>query len=227
MKRTTFNGSSDQQAPAPRRPSNLCAANGCPLAGSISDGGSGDCCAYHFGAPPDRWPGITDLIAREHAELANEIVIARRYHAGMPGRNDSEGQRLLDGWQRLAPHGYDLNPGDCIVRDGQRLPVTSYRHWANRCETLLGQLVGPLLARTAAPGAPSVPAGISMADAIKLAGGVGAVRRGAAPAAQAPRRPALELEVDQPLDMPAAIPLPPPRRRDSESEYERTAGAPT
>lgn len=209
MKRMTFDASQEQPARlAPPRPTYVCTAHGCPLAGSISESGgdSPGFCAYHFGAPADRWQAITEAIARQHRALAGEIITARRYFAGMPGRGDSEGRCLLEAWQRLAPHGYDLNPATCIEHGGQRVPVTGYQQWASRCETLLGKLVGPLLAKLDAPGvAPSVPAPISLAEAIRQAGAslpAAPPRRLAAPPRQ---RDAID---DGPLVMPAVVPLP-------------------
>jgi len=130
-----------------QRPRLQCAAHGCHLAGSISDGPGGNgFCAYHFGAPADIWGRITETMTREHGPLLSEILTGRRFHARMSTQRPSD--MLGDAWARLQPHGYDLDPANCVKGKNGRRPVSDYRQWCVCCEALMGQFIGPLLGHT-------------------------------------------------------------------------------
>ncbi len=48
--------------------SNKCAANGCPLRGTITPSGGRYVCAYHHSAQPEQWPRVTEAM-REHKNI--------------------------------------------------------------------------------------------------------------------------------------------------------------
>jgi len=124
-----------QQQPASRN----CAAYGCPMPGSI-DGGGGCVCAHHYGASPHQWPAVTEAMNRDHGPLLSEILTARRFHGQLPQKDPTT--RMHEAWARLRPHGYDLDPANCVhAKGGARRLCLDYRHWAGLCESMLGSLI--------------------------------------------------------------------------------------
>jgi acyl transferase domain-containing protein len=130
--------------------SHNCAAHGCLLAGSVGDGGEW-LCSYHFGASSLLWPSITDHMNRAHGPLTNEIVIGLRYFSRLRTGAEDE-QRMREAWTRLATHGYDLDPSNCVhMPDGTRRPVKGYRHWVYRAQVMLGSFITSMEGRQQPP----------------------------------------------------------------------------
>jgi hypothetical protein len=94
-----------------------CYAHGCPFPAGLSAGaGAPSFCRHHHSVPS-----------------------ARRYFAsGAPG---SESERLDEAWTRLRRHGYDLDPANCVQRNGERRPATTYRLWSGAAEEALAGLL--------------------------------------------------------------------------------------
>ena len=117
-----------------------CRAYGCPFPASMSAGGGAPgYCRHHDGVNPVRWPGITEAMQRDYGHLTAEVLSSRRYFAsGVPGDDD---QRMAEAWARLQPHGYDMDPANCVHRNGQRQPARTYRRWSYAAEDLLARLV--------------------------------------------------------------------------------------
>lgn len=117
-----------------------CRAYGCPFPAALSAGGGAPgFCRHHDGVDPLRWPGITESMQRDYGHLTAEVMSSRRYFAsGLPG---DDNQRMADAWARLQPHGYDLDPENCVFREGQRQPARTYRRWSYAAEELLSRLL--------------------------------------------------------------------------------------
>jgi hypothetical protein len=117
-----------------------CYAHGCPFPAGLSAGaGAPSFCRHHHSVPSVRWPNITESMTHEHGALLQEVLSARRYFAsGAPG---SEAERLEDAWTRLRRHGYDLDPANCVQRNGERRPATTYRLWSGAAEEVLAGLL--------------------------------------------------------------------------------------
>lgn len=117
-----------------------CRAYGCPFPAAMSAGGGAPgYCRHHDGVNPVRWPGITEAMQRDYGPLTAEVLGSRRYFAsGLPG---DDNQRMAEAWARLQPHGYDMDPADCVHRNGQRQPARTYRRWSYAAEDLLARLV--------------------------------------------------------------------------------------
>lgn len=117
-----------------------CRAHGCPFPAAMSAGGGAPgFCRHHDGVNPVQWPGITDSMLRQYGPLTGEVLGARRYFgSGLPG---DDAQRMAEAWTRLQPHCYDMDPADCVHRNGKREPARTYRRWAYAAEDLLAKLL--------------------------------------------------------------------------------------
>lgn len=117
-----------------------CRAYGCPFPAALSAGGGAPgFCRHHDGVNPVAWPGITEAMQRDYGHLTAEVMSSRRYFAsGLPG---DDNQRMADAWARLQPHGYDLDPENCVFRNGKREPARTYRRWSYAAEELLSRLL--------------------------------------------------------------------------------------
>lgn len=97
------------------RPSYLCAAYGCPMLGTMSDGtGGGDfMCHVHYRKPPGLWQTITvevnrnewlarairDLRARSHNPAWRQTYERITQDLAAAGRTDlAQGRSSIDGW---------------------------------------------------------------------------------------------------------------------------------
>lgn len=136
MRRAAFDesamGERPGPAPEPARRRTICAANGCPMAGSMNFG-EGWVCAHHYGEPAHEWPAITEAI-HAHNDLRDIVVECRRWFATRlnPGKTEAEDMR-----RRL---------GDLAMMAGYTIPapakgVDDLRGFAYRCEELLAQVV--------------------------------------------------------------------------------------
>lgn len=128
MKRAQFDESLADAIPhQPARKTNHCAANGCPMAGSI-DGN----CAYHFGLVGMDIPRATSVL-NQHHDLRDAINEGRRLLSDAKG----DPAMLAGEWRKLrelvAFAGYDVPPAK--HHDG-------LGGWVNRCEGMLLGFIG-------------------------------------------------------------------------------------
>ena len=65
-----------EAAEIPHEHNNRCAANGCPLRGTIAPSGGRFVCSYHYAAQPEDWPRVTEgLRENEKIRMAIDEVI--------------------------------------------------------------------------------------------------------------------------------------------------------
>lgn len=136
MKRATFDehAMSDRPGPAPgpAKRLNLCAAHGCPLAGSMQGDGAGGVCAYHYGSDAQAWSAITTAI-HAHQDLRDVVVECRRWFASCmnPGAGEMEAMH-----KRMS---------DLLRMAGYEVPrakhIDDLRGFAYRCEELLSTMI--------------------------------------------------------------------------------------
>ena len=125
----------------------VCAANQCPMPGTMSGEGAKGVCSYHWNTFSGDWPRITRALL-DWAILSDEVVHCRRLHcdpanATKPDVLESEFklavQRVMQGAGTWAE---ELKPG--LNRRGD--PET-YQVWAYRLECFLGQRVVECLSK--------------------------------------------------------------------------------
>lgn len=123
-----------RSAVPPMRMSPRCEANGCSLAGVLSNlgGSGGHWCVYHYGAPAHDIPRITNVLA-QHMALVDTITEGRNALAN----GEVAPQSVTDLWRnardRLDNLGYEVPPPRDIEDD--------YGAWLYRVEMLLGSNV--------------------------------------------------------------------------------------
>lgn len=78
-------------------PANRCAADGCPMAGTISAGGqSSSWCAYHHGCHQNDIPRITSVL-NQHHDVRDIVNAGRR----LLGSNDGDPSTFAAEWKRM------------------------------------------------------------------------------------------------------------------------------
>ena len=139
--RKTFAGDDSIADHLPQAPTKRygCAANGCPMPGTISGGGHGSSsCSWHYGTSGHDWPRITQVLLDWQC-VSDEINTCRRAHTdpetcGNPKVLDD----MFDAaWRRMGPlvgaWEKDLRPQ--AGRGGQ---MDSYVAWSLRLERFIG-----------------------------------------------------------------------------------------
>lgn len=118
-----------------------CAANQCPMPGTMSGEGGSGVCAYHYGTHGTDWPRITQTLL-DWAILSDEITHCRSLHcnpanATSPDVLEQEfGLATARVMQGAGAWSDQLKPG--LNRSGN---PESYQAWVYRLECFLGQRV--------------------------------------------------------------------------------------
>ncbi len=120
-----------------------CAANQCPMPGTIFPGNTRSwVCVYHCNAHSGDWPRITQILLDWQC-VTSEINAARRALTGESARDPvAIDAAFAAGWQRLEPLAGDwaeqLRPGNIRVRGVESRHRESYGDWANRLTEFIG-----------------------------------------------------------------------------------------
>lgn len=148
--RKTFNDDEDSIANAiPHKPviRYQCAAQQCPMPGTMSGEGASGVCSYHWNTFAGDWPRITQALL-DWSILSEEVVHCRRLHcnpgnATKPDLLESEFKlavaRVVQGAGTWAD---ELKPG--LNRRGA---PEDYQAWTYRLECFLGQRVVECLSK--------------------------------------------------------------------------------
>ena len=119
----------EDAAPAPNH---RCAAEGCPMAGTISAGGqSSSWCAYHHGCHPNDISRITSVL-NQHKDLRDIVNAGRR----LLGSKDADPNTFAAEWKRMR---------ELLSFGGYEQPkprgAATLAGWLYGCESMLYGLV--------------------------------------------------------------------------------------
>lgn len=133
--------------------SNRCAANGCPLRGTIAPSGGRFVCSYHYAAQPEDWPRVTEgLHQHEKLRMAIDEVIGMgdmdwvmgkwemmaRFFDDEPGFQPTVAERQHRRWYEARLHGWLMH----LVGVTKRQPVPREPLVMNHRRGNLGALLG-------------------------------------------------------------------------------------
>lgn len=110
---------STEVAAATEHHGNKCAANGCPLRGTIEPNGGRYVCVYHYTAQPDQWPRATEAL-HQHRNIImgiDEVIntsdidwsmgkwqMMERFFDGEPDLQPTEAERKHRRWYEYRLH---------------------------------------------------------------------------------------------------------------------------
>lgn len=123
---------------APARARYACAANNCPMPGTMFPSGSnkGGVCHYHYAANPSDWPRISKVL-NDWRVITSEVNEARRVLCDQDLCCDIKAQNdaFRGAWERLQPAlvGSGWHDSELAPAQGER-----YGGWANRLEAFMG-----------------------------------------------------------------------------------------